>query len=293
MDLQKSIYQVHNSSNRYKLERSFYTNYAFPLHMHSDIELVFLMEGHLDVMVDGKWYALHENELLFVSPNQLHSFFTSETSRCCIFVFSQDLIPTLCLAISNKACSLPILKATDHLKAMLDYLISSERLSLFSVQGNLYNIFSHFQSDQFVPAQTMRDQSLLHRILIYCVEHYRENITLKQFAHENGYNTNYCSHCFHSATLMNFREFVNLIRIQKSRQLLLDTSSSITEIAFECGFQSVRSFNRAFLDMTSVSPREFRLNYVANNSCEKFDDRGFHQIFMFNPKNAFEKQCVC
>lgn len=293
MDPQKSIYQVHNSSTRYKLERSFYTNYAFPLHMHSDIELIFLLEGQLDVMVDGKRYSLNENELLFVFPNQLHSFFTERSSHCCILVFSQDLIPTLCMAISNKACMFPIIKATNQLKILLDYLIACDQLSLLSVQGNLYKIFSQLESSCFVPAQTMRDQSLLHRILIYCIEHYRENITLKQFAHEHGYNTNYCSHCFHSATLMNFREFVNLIRIQQSKQLLLETSSSITEIAFECGFQSVRSFNRAFLDTTSVSPREYRLHYVANNSCEKFDDRGVHQIFMFNPMNAFEKQSVC
>lgn len=286
LDIGQSIYQVENSTKAFKLTKSLYSNYTFPLHMHSDIELIYVMDGELDVIADQKRFVLHAEELMFIFPNQLHGFSTRFQSKCCIFVFSQDLVPTFCMAISQKVCTAPVITA-KAIKSALRDLMNHERPSLFEAQAALYQICNQLDATAFQPARMIHDDSLIHQILIYCIENYHDNISLKDFAQKAGYNAKYCSQCFHSATSINFREFVNLIRIQQSKEMLLETAKSITEIAFECGFQNIRSFNRAFQASAGISPRDFRLHCVSNGLQEKSDEIGIHKIYQFNPLEVY------
>ena len=62
------------------------------------------------------------------------------------------------------------------------------------------------------------------------------------------------SHHFH----MNFKQFLNIYRTDFARDQLMHTDASITDIAHASGFQTVRTFNRVFLDQTGVTPSEFK-----------------------------------
>ena len=86
-------------------------------------------------------------------------------------------------------------------------------------------------------------------------ENYRENITLNSAARAIGYNKNYLSRCFHQATGVNFRQFVNYQRVQYVSKDLQQGGRSISESALASGFQNLRSFNRAFRALMGASPR--------------------------------------
>ena len=53
---------------------------------------------------------------------------------------------------------------------------------------------------------------------------------------------------------MHFSRYVNLYRVERATNLLMNTDMSITEIALSSGFQSIRSFNRVYLELTGLSP---------------------------------------
>lgn len=57
---------------------------------------------------------------------------------------------------------------------------------------------------------------------------------------------------------MNFRQYVNSCRIAHAKQLMMETNTSITGIAGECGYQSIRTFNNAFFALSGVSPSAYR-----------------------------------
>ena len=59
---------------------------------------------------------------------------------------------------------------------------------------------------------------------------------------------------------MPFNKYVNLLRINKSKKMLETTAKSVTEIALECGYSSLRSFNRTFLAQEKITPTEYKKN---------------------------------
>ncbi|MHB9130022.1 MAG: PocR ligand-binding domain-containing protein [Armatimonadota bacterium] len=66
------------------------------------------------------------------------------------------------------------------------------------------------------------------------------------------------SHLFHRETGVTFTRYVQALRIEEAKRLLVDTDGSITEICFACGFNSLTHFNRVFHSGEGCSPRQFR-----------------------------------
>lgn len=68
----------------------------------------------------------------------------------------------------------------------------------------------------------------------------------------------YFGHYFKKEVGASFLYFVNLYRISKAEEMLLQTHNSISDIAMMTGFRSLSQFNRTFKSITGISPREFR-----------------------------------
>ena len=55
-------------------------------------------------------------------------------------------------------------------------------------------------------------------------------------------------------------EYMNKLRIEKSKELLCSTNINILNIAMECGFGSLSTFYEIFKKQVSVTPKEYRKN---------------------------------
>ena len=62
-------------------------------------------------------------------------------------------------------------------------------------------------------------------------------------------------------TKLNFSDYINTLRVRRASRLLEKTDKKIADISEDVGFGSIRSFNRAFLDVMKMTPKEFRLTY--------------------------------
>ena len=71
-------------------------------------------------------------------------------------------------------------------------------------------------------------------------------------------STNYFSTYFRKAANMNFSEYVSRLRIKEARRLLRTTYLSVTEIAYECGFQNLSNFYRTYHKFFDRSPKDER-----------------------------------
>jgi AraC-like DNA-binding protein len=90
-------------------------------------------------------------------------------------------------------------------------------------------------------------------------EHHAENLSLPQvaqFAHTSPF---YFCKLFKRATGLTFINFLSRIRIERSKNLLINPQLRVSEIAYEVGFQSLTSFNRVFQKLLGQSPTEYRL----------------------------------
>jgi AraC-like DNA-binding protein len=95
-------------------------------------------------------------------------------------------------------------------------------------------------------------------VLKFCKENFLEEITIKSVANSLHLSPSHISHIFSSKLKINFRHYVNTLRIDYSKTLLLSGELPITQIALNCGFANLRTFNRAFLSATGKTPTEYK-----------------------------------
>jgi AraC-like DNA-binding protein len=87
---------------------------------------------------------------------------------------------------------------------------------------------------------------------------FRERVTQKEAAQEARMSVPSFSRFFRRATNKTFPAFLNEVRISHATQLLLDTDRTVTEICYDAGFANLSNFNRQFLRLRKVPPREYR-----------------------------------
>ena len=98
----------------------------------------------------------------------------------------------------------------------------------------------------------------LREILHYCKQNYQTDISIEKMSKDLRISKSYISHAFSNKVKMSFRTYINLLRLYEAVNLLENTSKNITEIASEAGFESIRTFNRAFKAQYGISPAQYR-----------------------------------
>lgn len=98
----------------------------------------------------------------------------------------------------------------------------------------------------------------MQKILLYCAEHFSEEISVKSISGALYVSRSYVTKIFSSKLKFPFREYINILRISKAKKLLDDTDKRIIDIMYECGFQNQSSFNRVFYKQCNMTPQEFR-----------------------------------
>ncbi|HNR70005.1 MAG TPA: helix-turn-helix domain-containing protein [Verrucomicrobiota bacterium] len=113
-------------------------------------------------------------------------------------------------------------------------------------------------SNQVVLQQSNAEPLVISRAKKYIQEHQTENLRLGHVAKAVNTSTFYFCKIFKKATGLNFTDYLSRVRIEKSKNLLLNPNLRVSEIAFEVGFQSLTHFNRVFKKILGQSPTEYR-----------------------------------
>jgi AraC-like DNA-binding protein len=96
------------------------------------------------------------------------------------------------------------------------------------------------------------------KIIEYLEDNVNKSISLSDVSDKLGYSYNYLSSFFKKFFQIGFSELVNEYKINNACQLLSETSKSILEISQEIGYDSLRTFNRTFLEIVGKTPTLFR-----------------------------------
>ena len=105
------------------------------------------------------------------------------------------------------------------------------------------------------------DSRRILKVKSFIAQNYMDELRLKQLADIAGMSSSAFSRFFKLHTGRNLSEYIIDIRLGYAARLLVDTSRSISEISFECGFNNLSNFNRIFKRKKGCSPSEFRENY--------------------------------
>jgi AraC-like DNA-binding protein len=102
------------------------------------------------------------------------------------------------------------------------------------------------------------DNDQIQAIVARITDHLAEPLALAQLAAEFGMSDSRFSRLFRRATGNTFVDFVNRVRVNRACQLLMESDRLVTHICYEVGFNNVANFNRRFLEVKGMTPRQFR-----------------------------------
>jgi AraC-like DNA-binding protein/ligand-binding sensor protein len=121
-------------------------------------------------------------------------------------------------------------------------------------------------SNQVVVQQDHAEPPVITRAKEFIQEHQTENLRLGHVAKACNTSTFYFCKMFKKVTGINFTDYLSRVRIEKSKNLLLNPNLRVSEIAFEVGFQSLTHFNRVFKKILGQSPTEYRVQLLGSRA---------------------------
>ncbi|MBE6589208.1 MAG: helix-turn-helix domain-containing protein [Ruminococcaceae bacterium] len=238
---------------------------AYPPMFHVHAELVFVMKGTLRMTVEGVHCTLHAGEVGMVFPYCLHSYEESNDVEALVLLFSPFTSGVYASRmLSHKPTSARLPNADTLLPSFLRVLTfydteNKERMDvagayLSALVGELLLTVPLIRRDA-------QDATLTQRIFVYCAEHYREQLSVKELSKALYVSESTITKIFSLQTGGSFRKYLNELRVGEAKRLLRERKRKIVDVMLECGFCNQSSFNRVFLESVGMTPREFRLNF--------------------------------
>ncbi len=233
-------------------------------HLHRNIEIVYLKSGSAVCTVDLVPYELNAGDILFVFSEQLHSYESSVGDpENYVLLFPPD-IPIFSDLFATMLPVSPILHgaATDELDMLFRAArkANHEKSSEFAkgeVMGYIAIILAKILPQLSLQKKSDLVNKIEYQLIRYCSENYTKPIALKEIAKEFGYTPEYFSRIFNEKYKTSFTNFINSLRVEEAKKLL-KRKDNITEVAFACGFSSIRNFNRVFKQKAGKTPFEYR-----------------------------------
>lgn len=233
-------------------------NFDFPAHMHHCFELLCVTSGVMEAEVDGVTYTLSAGESLLIFPNQIHSMRTPEgsQSRHILCLFATRLVSAFTEKITSRIPAdnrFPLDQFYVH--QLLGFQDNPDKIIL---KGFLYSVCGVFDQSADYREAGDRPAMLLYTVFRFVEENYTASCSLYDLSRHTGYDYAYLSRYFKKNVGISYNDYVNQYRISEACYLLQNREMTILDIASECGFNTVRSFNRHFREQLDTTPAEYR-----------------------------------
>lgn len=254
------FYQLENSAADETIDRRCYINFAFSRHVHAKPELVYVSEGELEIMIDGRKSSVSKGSFALVLPWQIHSYSTPVHSHCVILVIASRYLELFLKHMVGFCAHPQVFCAEEAIRLLfLTHLADGPFPDEWLITGILLSLCHSFISQcplqpRTDPQQTPMLLNAMNLIASRCTG----PLTLADVASSLGYSYHHLSHLFKTYTGMGFCQFLNTLRVTHAQRLLQHSDAAVTDVAFECGFASIRNFNRVFLEVTGLTPGAFR-----------------------------------
>ncbi|MDD6800611.1 MAG: AraC family transcriptional regulator [Firmicutes bacterium] len=239
----------------------------FPMHLHKAFELIAVTEGEMTVCVDKQSYTVNAGEAVLVFPHQVHSMETVRHSKNFLIIFAPEYIKAFVPFCLNNTPKYSVFKPSEELWQKLKQLQKED--STLHIKSVLYSLADEFDRKAEYSPRCPEIETLLYRIFDFIHNNYTGKCDLHTLSDALSYQYNYLSRYFADRTGMSFTQYVQSYRLSESCYKLTNSGISITQIAMECGFESLRSFHRNFFAQIKMTPGQYRKKYLREMAKKK------------------------
>ncbi len=244
---------------------SFGTDLSYPSHFQSEVELMYIVEGKMDVTEGGRDYTLSEGDILVIFPNREHSYRSEHANKHIMLIFDPEWCGLSRDVFTNCIPESPVIKSNNApplWSNILNEMVSEYQSDLDnSIEiCRSYTLVIAFQLLRYMKFKnsSIVDLPLVNSIVAYCLNNYQHKITLSDLSRAVGANKYHISRIFSQRLGTTFNEYINSLRINAAASRLIKTEDSITKIAYKCGFNSSRTFTRVFTKKMGLPPSKYR-----------------------------------
>jgi AraC-like DNA-binding protein len=260
--------------------------FDFPLHYHEEYELNLIINAKgAKRVVGGHIEVIEDLELVLVGPNVYHAWFTHQCQSKSItevtIQFHKDLFDDKFLRrnqlsfVKNmiERSQRGILFSPETIAALKDRIASLNKKSGFDSVLELLSILHDLSISRNM--KTLSDSSFsneqfhynsrrIEKVFEYMNSHYNMQITLAEVAKIANMPEASFSRFIKKRTGKTFIDSLNEIRLGHASRMLIDTTNTVAEIAYKCGFNNISNFNRIFKRKKFCIPKDFRETYTGN-----------------------------
>jgi AraC-like DNA-binding protein len=253
--------------------------YERTFHMHTDYEIGFLMDGSLDMIINGEIYHLKAGDVYFLNTNQVHAFKSlSAYNHALVIQISPKYVKNIIPDIGMVYMEQPLVAKSVDPKAYDEIVYNIVLLTRIYFNGEKYfefNVLSklnhmiytllknmpHKVISQHHMMNKLEKSRRMNRILGECQSHYQSIISLSDLAEKEGVTTTYLSHFIKDYLGIGFQEYLNHLRLEHAEYLVRNTTLPLIDICMDSGFSSHKYLKKAFLQTYQCKPAEYRKNH--------------------------------
>lgn len=278
--------------NLYVAVTAFYalspTQFDMPIHCHDSLEIMYVTNGSCKVQTNGQEYLLKERQFIYLNTQTPHRLMISG-EQCSIlnleFRFQKEKTEIHILELLERS------KDTNMLYHMKDaYRIGNDTTNvgyaLKDFISHLANTIPYTNNCRNYDMDTAKEQGYLLQLLFfrmmlevssclkhnapitgldylkkacdYITEHLTEEIRIPAIAESAGINKSYLHLLFSHYLHCTITEYINRKRLEQAEFLLLNSTMTITEIAFHTGYNNRQHFGNMFEKHYQISPKAYR-----------------------------------
>lgn len=234
-------------------------------HYHSHYEIFYIKNGSCRFFIDNRTIDAQSGDLIIIPSGAIHLVDSFDGSEGYFFIrFDDSFIPE---NIDRDILQSKYLYRLNDLAASIEEIFSKiegeynypdeyteSMLSCYTGEI-LYNLIRH----RGAPESTTTGNELIDDILSYIKQNYMSDIKLSAVAKMKSISQEHLSRTFKSCTGLGFNEYLTLLRLRKAEEMIrTEPGKTISEIAYECGFNDGNYFSYKFKKTYGVSPIKLR-----------------------------------
>lgn len=246
-----------------------------PTHWHRAIEIIYLLEGELEVTAENRTAHLTADQCILINTDVMHSTKCIKPNTAILLqipvefaeLYMPDIHQLIFVLDENPANSVRQTKLLRFKETLMQmrvvndirpegYLMRFNSL-LFELLFQLYHNFSvkvfHSNSDQ-----KKKDLDRLHQVIEYTSEHYNRAITLDEISQAVLLQPGYFCRFFKKRMGLTYIEYLNEYRLSFIYRDLITTTDPLQEILDRHGFTNYKIFRRVFREHFGDTPMKIR-----------------------------------
>ena len=240
------------------------TNYNFSGEKHSYWELTYVDKGELLTTIDGVSYHLKQGDLIFYAPMQFHTQSTFEKISSSYLTINFKMNFNHADLLCNKIFSLKrdsYFIVTRLIEELSNDNLYSNDLSLCYLKQLIIQMLrldnSHFHSKPTTHMQQTYENELLNDILLYIDDNIYEKISVSTLCEHFCISTSMLHSLFKKNMNNTAKNYINELKLSKSKELIRNSTHTLSEISEMLGFSSIHYFSKKFKSYFNISPTEY------------------------------------